>query len=520
MKIIKLYFPSILVSLWGGISIAVFLFLLNYPSFDISYIFIVGVYFLIFLFPLIIISTFVRAIFGGEISALNSRYLCGLFFIVSIFLALAVYLNLPYFRNLLPQKAYFTVAGLGIVFAVIALLSLSLIQRKSRVVFVIFYVLAVLSVLSFTYMVNSFQKNEEVKNLPFQLQPPERRVVVIYMEGLSLEDVLKISEKVELPNFSYLLERGAWGKVSSPEPCSSEVTFYSFLRGKTPGETGYTSSFMYSIAGRGELRILPRWMLFQGLKKLKIIRVKGRIKRPNDGIVKLVRKTGARASTVEAEVVPLREDLVISIFPKAKRKSWQFKVLLDALSRDNFVAEQAIKLMGKRKLIVVKFQGMRDIKVHFLRYTSGYYPFVSPENLEKYMDTVEKYYQFYDHIIGRFLTLSSAEDLLLIVSPFSVDPLPPWRSYLEVLLGDKFVCGDYFDCPQGVYFAFSKYISPKNTSINLLDFVPTISYFLGLPVEKDSRGRVVSEIFNKEFSFENPVFFIHTYSRILEEGRR
>lgn len=520
MKAIKLFFPSILVSIWGGISVAVFLFLLNYPPFDVSYLLVFGIYFIIFLIPLIIISAFVRAIFGGEISALNSRYLCGLFFLVSLFLALVVYLNMPYFKNLLPQRLYFTLAGLGIVFGVITLLSLSLVQRKSRIVFVIFYILALVSVLFFPSLVNSFQRTEEIKNLPFQLQPPERRVVVLYMEGLSLEDVLKISEKLELPNFSYLLEKGAWGKVTSPQPCASDVTFYSFLRGKTPGESGYISSFMYSIAGKGELTLLPRWLFFQGLKKLGIIRIKGKIKRPNDGIVKLVRRTGARASAVEAKDVPLREDLVTSIFPKAKKGSWQFKVLLDAVSKDNFVAERAIKLMGRRQLLVVKFQGMREIKRHFLRYTSGYYPFVNPENLEIYMDTVDKYYQFYDHIIGRFLTLSSAEDLLLIVSPFSVDPLPPWRSYLEVLLGDKLVCGDYFDCPQGVYFAFSKYISPRSTSITLLDFVPTISYFLGLPVEKDSRGRVVSEIFSKEFSFENPVFFIHTYSRILEEGKK
>ena len=100
----------------------------------ISYFFL----FLIFLFPL---GFFVNLITGSEPMLLNSRYLTGEIFTVSLSLALALYLNSNYMRNLLPQIAYYNFVALGLALAVIALLSLSLLSRKSRVLFVLFTLL-------------------------------------------------------------------------------------------------------------------------------------------------------------------------------------------------------------------------------------------------------------------------------------------------------------------------------------------------------------------------------------------
>lgn len=521
MKVLKLLFPSFLTSIWGGISISVFLLLINYPAkLDYSYLIVAGIYSLIFFVPLSIVSSFAKAIIGGEVSPLNSRYLCGLVFLTSTYIATIVYLNISYLKNLLPQKIYFIIIALGVTFGVLSLLSLSLISLKSRVLFGIFYTFVMVSVLFFVYFPHFSKEKNLVPSVSFPLQPSDRKTIVLYMEGLSLDDIFRLTEKGELPNFSYLLEKGAWGKNVSPTPCISDVTFYSFLRGILPANSGYTSPYRYSIFSRGNFSLLPRWAFFQALKKLKIIKIKSRVRWPNKGIVDLVRKTGGRAFIVSPENYILKPELVSAICPRAERGTWQFDVLEKSLSLDDAVFNRAIKLVGKSNLLIARFQGAREIKLHFLRYTSSFYPFVAPDELEKFMGVIDKYYQYYDHIIGRFLTLSSSEDLVFVVSPFSVDPLPPWRSYLEVIFGDKLICGDHFDCPSGLYLAFSRYISPKNLSASLVDFVPTIAYYLGLPVEKESRGRVISEIFTKEFSFENPVFFIHSYSTIIEKGTR
>ncbi len=464
-----------------------------------------------------LVSIFFRIASGGKISALNSRYLCSFFFLLSFLFSLLVYFNLRYLRNLLPGRIYFTVIGLGISFGIISLLSLSLIPRKSKAIFAVFTLFSFLVIFSFLYFPKLRYKTEPQNQLITSVQSPARRVILLYMEGLSLDDILKFSEKRELPNFSYLMEKGAWGKVLSPKPCSSPTTFFSFLRGKLPKNTGYSSYRVFSIRGKGKFTLLPRWAFFQALTNIGVLKVKAEIKKPNCGVVDLVRRSGGRADIIEAGKYRLRRELLDSFFPKVQEGSWQYSTLLQSLSKDFDVSDRALKMVGKYNMLVAKFEGMKEVKLRFLKYSSGYYPFVDPGELERYMEIIERYYQIYDQIIGRFLTLFSSDDLLIIVSPFSVEVLPLWRSYVEVIFGDKLTCGDYFDCPDGLFFAFSKNVSLKNSSLSLLDIAPTVSYFLGLPVEKESDGRVASEIFERKFSIENPIFFIHSYSSFLKE---
>ncbi len=488
-----------------------------FPSFNpgiLPVFFFYSAFFLIFLFPL---SIFANLITGSEPVLLNSRYLIGETLLVSSFLTLVIYLNSNYMRNLLPQRAYYNFVALGITMAVLTLLSLSLISRKSRVIFVLFTLLAFLSTGIFytTSLKGKKSLNTPIPS-PYTLAEG-RKVIVLYMEGLSLKDLLKSPR--ELPNFSYLLNKGAWGKVKAPAPCLSQVTFYSFLRGMKPNRSGYYSSRIYTFLGRGNFRLFPRWLFFQSLKKIGVIKMEKRLYPPNRGIVDVVKKYRGRAEIVEGRNSPEKKDMVSALFPEASPGTWQYSTLLQALSRDSDAAERALRLLRRRDLLVVRLEGLKLIKTRFLKYTSDFFPFVAPGELEKFMKVPEKYTLFYDHILGMFLTQLPADGLLLIVSPFSVEPIAPWRFYIEGLLGDKLTCGDFLDCPDGMYIAFSSWTSNSALPVSLLDFTPTLAYYLGLPVEKESQGRVVTEWFKKEFFIENPILFIHSYGEMLKRSR-
>ncbi len=476
----------------------------------ISYFFL----FLIFLFPL---GFFVNLITGSEPMLLNSRYLTGEIFTVSLSLALALYLNSNYMRNLLPQIAYYNFVALGLALAVIALLSLSLLSRKSRVLFVLFTLL-VFSATGVFFTTSLREKNSSPTSIPSAYGLAEgRKVIVLYMEGLSLKDLL--SSPRELPNFSYLINKGAWGKVNSPVPCLSEITFYSFLRGMKPSRSGYFSSKVYSFLGKGNFRLFPRWLFFQMMKKLGVIKLKRTIPMPDNGIVDVVKNYRGKADIVRGSNKIENRDTVAALFPEARPGTWQYSTLLEAVSTDSAAAEKALKMAKKNDFLVVRMEGLKLIKTRFLKYTSDYFPFVSPAELEKFMGVPGKYILFYDHILGRFLTQLPPDAFLLVVSPFSVEPVAPWRFYLEGLFGDKLTCGDFLDCPQGAYIAFSPWTNSTSAQVSLLDFAPTLAYYMGLPVEKESQGRVLTEWFKKEFFIENPILFIHSYGGMLRKGR-
>ncbi len=520
MKKLKLLFPSLVASLWAGFSVGAILRILNlFPPFSPSIFYVVAFYAAMFFPFLFSLSLFVNLITGGEPVLLNSRYLVGQVFLMSSYLALAVYLNLKYMRNLLPSRAYYNFIGIGLALAMLSILSLSLIARKNRVLFVVFSLLAFASVGIF-YTTRIKQGPEPVPSFPITSTLAEgRKAVVLYVEGLSAQDILKPQSAQNLANFNYLVGQGAWGKVNSPLPCISEVTFFSFLRGTKPSAHGYRSSRVYSFLGRGEYTLFPKWIFFQALKKVKVVRLERKVPRPNQGIVFLVRKFHGRAAVVEARDFPKREDTVKALFPEARPGTWQYDTLLEALSMDSYVSEKALKLMRKTDLLVIRLEGMKKVKLRFLKYTSEFFPFISPQELEKFMGVIDKYTLFYDHIVGRFLTQLPPEGMVIVVSPFSVEPIAPWRFYLEGLMGDKLTCGDFLDCPEGVYMAFSPWINRGNISLSLLDFAPTVAYYLGLPVEKESQGRVAAEIFKKGFFLENPILFIHSYRGFFKGGQ-
>lgn len=527
MKYLRLFFPGFLASFWTALTIITFLFTINYrvkvlKSSNLeAFLLLFFIYFLVlFLFSSLVSIFFYIVAGAGKPSALNSRYLCALLFLFSSLLSVAFAYNISYLKTLLPEKLYFLCIGIVVSLITISLLALSLIPRKSKTIFVLFSLFAFATVLILFYL--RFHLKGE-KTLPTPLiqliEPPVRNVTILYAEGFSPDVLLALADRERLPNFSYLIDKGVWGRVRSFKPVDPLVVYESALAGKYPWKTGFLSSKVYAVLGKGKLEIKPRWLFFNTLERIGLISAIERKEYKVFGLKEVVKKSGGRVVEISPESSIPNVKLTQSLFPEVRAGSWQYEVLLESVSRDWEEINRALKLRKRSNLLVVRLIGMREIKRHFMKYyVKDYYPPVDPAEVETYMDVIEKYHVFYDQIIGRFLTVIEPDELFIFISPFGVEPLPPWLSVVKLFLKEEKVSGYYDEAPEGIFFMFSESTYPGRTiNISVLDLAPTVYYYLGLPVEKEADGQLLSQAFKKEFITRNPIYFIYSYDSFFKK---
>jgi arylsulfatase A-like enzyme len=127
---------------------------------------------------------------------------------------------------------------------------------------------------------------------------------------------------------------------------------------------------------------------------------------------------------------------------------------------------------------------------------------------------LEGAYARVDVIVGRALATLGPDDLLLVVSGFGMEPLPVGKRMLERYLGTPELSGTHEDAPDGFMLAYGAVVAPgRKSRASVVDVVPTILYFLGLPVAHDMDGRARIDLFRREFSEGRPVTGILTYER-------
>jgi hypothetical protein len=103
-------------------------------------------------------------------------------------------------------------------------------------------------------------------------------------------------------------------------------------------------------------------------------------------------------------------------------------------------------------------------------------------------------------------------DVLLIVSAFGMEPLTVGKRMLERLLGDERFGGTHERAPDGFVMAYGTPVAagrlPRGA---VVDVVPTLLYFLGLPVARDMPGFPRTDMFTAAFNAPRTLTFIPTY---------
>ena len=355
----------------------------------------------------------------------------------------------------------------------------------------------------------------------------ERHITLLGLEGLSFDFILPLAGEGKLPNFTALMENGSWGHLESFTPNDPFILRHTLNTGKSPGKHRLISDIRYSLPGlERALEVVPRFILFRQLTRLRILKIE-----PNDAPPRVkdlwTIMAEAGASTLAMDV-PAHDILPAAPDPRAEKtfltffKDYQAEtarlivIARRAVLRDAEAEERAFQLKAERspQVFSLFLDGLNTVESVFYKYSvPEVFGEIRQEEIQKYGPIIRKYYQFYDQIIGKAMTARKEDELLIVYSAHGIEPLPYWKRLVEWVLGNASVSAYHEQAPDGAVFVFGGGVEKgKNVdALKIVDILPTLLYYLRLPVGKDMDGVVRGSLFTREFTEENPVSTILSY---------
>jgi hypothetical protein len=134
--------------------------------------------------------------------------------------------------------------------------------------------------------------------------------------------------------------------------------------------------------------------------------------------------------------------------------------------------------------------------------------------VQRYSAALAGFYAAADAAIGRALAGMKPGDLLVVMSGFGMDPMEIGKQLLEKTFGNPVPSGTHERAPDGFMFVFGSGVTPGRFSrASIVDLVPTVLYYFGLPVGRDMDGFARTDIFSRDFTTNRPITYIPTYER-------
>ena len=383
--------------------------------------------------------------------------------------------------------------------------------------------------------------------------PPARetpRVIVLLLDGASLEYVWPRVAAARLPNFGRVLDSGASMNLATIRPTQPDPVWAAVATGMYPAKNGVRSAASYYAPGddRG-VDLLPSHCFSHVLVRLGVVR-----DRPNSssawrarplwtilgdygisaGIVRWPLTYPAQALTgfmvsdrfhqlvgsmfefdgrvaYPPDIVPIARDAFAAI-PASPADA-----VTAAARRDEAYSRAARSLASSRPVAVeaVRYQGIDAASHVFLRFAQpGGFGDVSDADRQQYGPILDRYYAYVDGEIGAAIDRLTPGDLLLVVSAFGMQPVGPLAHAAGRLLRDPEVSGTHENAPDGFLLAYGATVAPgRKQRGSIVDVTPTILYFLGLPIGRDMDGFARADLFNEPFTAARPITFIPSHGR-------
>jgi hypothetical protein len=387
-----------------------------------------------------------------------------------------------------------------------------------------------------------------------------RRVILLCLDGASLDVISPAVAAGRLPNFGRLLERGSSMYLRTTRPTQPEPVWASVMTGMWPAKHGVRGAGRYrSFAGGPALTVLPDYLFWQVLLRVglfveepyragtlavqplwEIVNAAG--VRPGliglplthpaqaaEGFVVSDRfhRRADRVVTLDQEpsVAPARlDDLARSVLAAAP-SSRELRVRLDLLpwtgeSGSTVEADRLhhalIRELGAAapvQWLAVRYAGLDAVGHYYLRYAQPEaFGNVSDEERRRFGRVLDDYYGYVDSLVGDAAASLRDDDLLLVVSGFGMEPLTLGKRVLERLVGDPRFSGTHERAPDGFLLAYGSAVAPGRQARGaVVDVAPTMLYFLGLPVARDMDGFARTDLFTPAFNQRHTITVIPTY---------
>jgi hypothetical protein len=388
----------------------------------------------------------------------------------------------------------------------------------------------------------------------------QARVVLVLLEGASLELIAPGAVEGRLPNFERLLDRGASLHLATVRPTQPGPVWTSVATGKLPFRNGIRSSATYTpLASAGAIEVLPDYCYSHALVEYGFLREQVHESRDlaarpiwsllgaqgvpvgvvNWGVTQPAREvrgylvsdqfTRRYASVVDVEnigVIWPREfaPAAVAAADAARRAAQvtppkpaddETQLIARPCAADRVHEQIAAELEGRypSRFQAVRYECLDAVGHYFLRYTvPGAFGDVTDAELQRYGGVLMSRYAEVDQMLGRVMTSLRAGDLMLVVSAFGMEPMSVGKRLLERTVGNPEPSGTHETAPDGFLFAYGTDVTPgRLTRGSVADLVPTILYFYGLPVGRDMDGFARTDIFTPAFTAGRPITYIPSY---------
>jgi len=477
------------------------------------------------------------------------------------------WLNLSSLRNALDPAGLRRMTGGALVlttcaaaFAVLAILRVSLGRRGGRAggLAVVLLILASLA-LPIAVRGRGHQGPLESRRLDLGAIPPAppatTRVILLGLDGASLDIISPAAADGRLPNFGRLLDGGAALHLATLRPTQPGPVWTAIATGKLPFRNGVRSAATYSTVPAGPtIDLLPDFCFAHGLVRAGLLSeatqtsaavsaeplwmVLGSLGLPSivvrwpltwparPMVGAMVTDEFHRASelsvavdepglTYPTSLLPALRAEAAALPPAAAPRGEYPGAVPLSIDRLYMAVADALDARGPATFESVRLQGLDFVGHYFLRQAlPSAFGDVSEEEERLYGHVLEQYYRYVDSEIGRLLDRLGPHDLLLVVSPFGMEPLSPAKRLLEHSLGNTTFSGSHERAPDGFLLAYGGPVQPGRLPRgSVVDVTPTILYFLGLPVGRDMDGYARTDLFAPDFTEDRPIVYIPTYDR-------
>ncbi len=391
----------------------------------------------------------------------------------------------------------------------------------------------------------------------------ESRVTILAIDAGSLDLITGAAADGRLPNFGRVLDAGAVMHMATLHPTSAEAVWTAVATGKLPQKNGVRSAGIYHLARGGEpVQLLPDYCFAHALVRFGLVSeephnstafrarpfwsilsalgipvavvgwplthpapvVRGYL--VSDAYPRLIATPSGIDDTssvyppdMKAAVADTLSESAAAPVDPAADGSKARGIANEAASRIDRTFDQISRGLAPThptRVTVVRYSSLDPIGHYYLRYAMpAAFGDVTDDERRRLGSVLEAHYGFVDAAIGRAIEALGPDDLLLIVSGYGMQPLGFGKRMLEKLIGDPDLSGTHESAPDGFLMAYGGPVArtrllPRGS---IVDLVPTMLYFLGLPIGRDMDGYARTDLFQRTYTDEQPITFIPTYDR-------
>jgi hypothetical protein len=395
--------------------------------------------------------------------------------------------------------------------------------------------------------------------------PSVSRVIMLLLDGASLDYISPAAAQGRLPNFGRMLDRGATLHLSTIKPTQAAPVWAAVATGKYPPKNGVRSAATYHLHdgatiellpdhcfahalvytgfirevpnSSAALRAAPLWTILSGQGvtvgitgwplTYPVVPVRGflvsdRLPIP-DGPVSDATLDGSQ-TVYPADLGPLARVTAASpdtavpanlpfVYPAAEDSGDPAATAAAARDRVHSRLAWALDARLPPQVLAVRYTGLDTIGHRFLRYAMpGAFGDVSEAERRRFAPVFQRYYSFIDGELGRAIAALGPQDLLLVVSGFGMEPVSLGKRLLARTFGDPDLSGTHEGAPDGFLLAYGQHVVHGTLPLGaIVDVAPTVLYYLGLPVGRDMDGHARTDLFTRAFTSERPLTFIPGY---------